>query len=160
MKVTPFLFGIAACVSLPAKAQFNQLPVFPSTEADLIIEDARILTPTGWASSIAMANGVILAVGDASEIEPHRSATTQVLDLNGQMVMPGLHDLHVHPMSGGLSQTSCDIPHGSNATTALAIIRGCAEAAAPGEWITGGGYDSASLGTPPSREMLDSVAPD
>ncbi len=76
------------------------------------------------------------------------------------MVMPGLHDMHVHPLGAGMAQSACDIPHGSNAEAALAVIADCAANAEPGDWITGGGYDNNSLGTTPTRAMLDEVAPD
>lgn len=160
IRAAKLLVGAAILAGAPAQAQFNQQPEYPPVEADLIIEDARIYTPSGWADSLAIADGVIVAVGDGSAVSPHRGQATQILDLNGRMVMPGLHDMHVHPMGAGLAESACDIPHGSDAETALAAVRECAERAEPGEWITGGGYDNNSLGTPPTRSMLDEVAPD
>jgi predicted amidohydrolase YtcJ len=154
------LAGSAMLIAVPAAAQFNQPNEYPPTPADVVIEDARIYTPDGWATTLAIADGVIVAVGDAADVAPHRTVSTMVLDLDGRMVMPGLHDMHVHPMGAGMAQSACDIPHGSSAEAALARVRACAADAEPGEWITGGGYDNHSLGTPPTRAMLDQAAPD
>ena len=159
MRTTRLMLGVAALCTAPAHAQFNQPTKYAPIEADLIVEDAQIYTPDGWVSSLAIADGVIVAIGDDAAIAPHRAAATQVLDLDGRMVMPGLHDMHVHPMGAGMAQSACDIPHGSNAEAALAIIRVCAQNAKDGEWITGGGYDNNSLGTPPTRAMLDEISP-
>lgn len=148
-----------AALSVPAAAQFNEPKEYPPAEADLVIEDARIYTPDGWASTMAVADGVIVAVGDAADVAPHLTASTQVLDLDGRMVMPGLHDMHVHPMGAGMAQKDCRVPQGSGLDAALAVIRECAANAEAGHWITGGGYDNNSLGVPPTRELLDEVAP-
>ncbi|WP_206663442.1 amidohydrolase [Aurantiacibacter suaedae] len=154
------LAGIFPLLAVPAHAQFNQPNEYPLPSADLVIEDAKIYTPNGWANTMAISDGVIVAVGSEGDIAPYRTVSTMVLDLDGRMVMPGLHDMHVHPMGAGMAQSACDIPHGSNAEAALSVVRECAEAAEPGAWITGGGYDNNSLGVPPTRELLDQVSPD
>jgi predicted amidohydrolase YtcJ len=160
IRASRYLAGAALLVAAPALAQFNKPNPVPPVEADLILEDAQVYTPGGWARAVAIANGSIVAVGDEAAIAPHRAARTRVIDLDGKVVMPGLHDMHVHPMGAGLSQASCQIPHGSAAAAILAIVKGCAEQSQPGEWITGGGYDNDSFGdTPPTRQALDSVAP-
>ncbi|MXP40700.1 amidohydrolase family protein [Altererythrobacter soli] len=160
MRSTKYLVGAALLLSTPAIAQFNQAEPVPPAEADLIIEDARIYTPGGWASAMAIADGAIVAIGDAAAVAPHRAASTRVLDLDRKVVLPGLHDMHVHPMGAGLAESACEVPHGSTPAAILQIVAGCVERAEPGEWITGGGYQNDSYGdTPPNRAMLDSVAP-
>ena len=148
-----------AALAAPAAAQFNEPKEYPPTEADLVIEDARIYTPNGWATTMAVADGAIIAVGDAAAVAPHRTASTRVIDLDGKMVMPGLHDMHVHPMGAGMAQKDCRVMQGSGLDAALEVIRACAAKAEPGHWITGGGYDNNSLGVPPTRQILDEVVP-
>jgi predicted amidohydrolase YtcJ len=83
----------------------------PSTKAmapasaDLILSNGKILTPRGWMPSVAIGNGVILAVGDDAAMRPHRTSRTRVIDLHGDTVFPGLNDAHVHVMWGGLQLT-------------------------------------------------------
>jgi len=152
--------ALAATLAAPAGAQFSAQPEFAPIEADTIIEDARIYTPDGWATAMAISHGSIIAIGDASAVEEHRGAGSQVIDLDGLLVMPGLHDMHVHPSGGGLAASRCMIPQGSNAEDSLAVIAGCVAQAQPGEWIDGGGYQNDSFGsTPPNKEMLDRVSP-
>lgn len=155
--LTTAVMGLFAA---PVSAQFNApVPVQP-TMADLIIEDARIYVPGGWASSMAITDGAIIAIGDASAMAGIRSANTKVLDLDGKLIIPGLHDMHVHPSGGGMAESRCMIPQGSNAEQSLAVIAGCVAKAEPGEWIDGGGYQNDSFGrTPPTKEMLDRVSP-
>lgn len=160
MRMLKYMLGGVMLLPAVASAQFNKTDLVLPAAADVIIEDARIYTPNGWATSMAISHGAIVALGDASAVAPHKTLATRVIDLDGKLVLPGLHDMHVHPMGAGLSETSCGIPHGSSPAQILAIIKGCAEKAQPGEWITGGGYQNDSFGnTPPSKEMLDSVAP-
>jgi predicted amidohydrolase YtcJ len=132
----------------------------PPAQADLVLEHGRILTPSGWAEAMAVRRGVILAVGDEAAVQPHLSAGARVIDLKGATVLPGLHDMHVHPTGAGLSEMQCKLPHGAGAAEVLAITAGCVKAHKPGDWITGRAYEAAAFGaTPPDRAMLDKVAP-
>jgi len=145
-----------------AQAQlFNNPPPPPPAPADLILEGGKIYTPIGWADSVAIGKGVILAVGTAAAVREHKVATTRVVDLQGHTVLPGLHDMHVHPTGAGLAALDCQLPHGSTPAKILQIMAGCVQAHKKGEWITGRAYEAASFGTnPPNKSMLDSVAPD
>ena len=153
------VFGMAGGI---ASAQmFNAPPPPPPVAADVILEGGKIYTPTGWATSLAIGKGVILAVGDAAAVQPHRGPRTQVIPLNGHTVLPGLHDMHVHPTGAGLSAMECQLPHGSSPKQILQITAGCVKVHKKGEWITGRAYEAASFGTtPPNKSMLDGVAPD
>jgi predicted amidohydrolase YtcJ len=95
-----------------ASTVFGQGLDAPSTKviapasADLILSNGNFRTPQGWARSIAIGNGVILAVGDDAAMRPHRTPRTRVMDLHGDTVFPGLNDAHVHVMWGGLQLTA------------------------------------------------------
>jgi predicted amidohydrolase YtcJ len=134
----------------------------PPTEADLILTRGEISTPGGnWAQAMAIKGGVILAVGDEASVAPFKGAKTQTLDLNGAAVVPGLHDMHIHPTGAGLWQTRCMFPQGSSAQVVMDAIKACVAKRGKGAWITGGSWDAASFGkTPPHRSLLDKVAPD
>jgi predicted amidohydrolase YtcJ len=133
----------------------------PPAEADLVLTHGRILTPTGWADAMAVRKGVILAVGDEAAIRPHLSPRARVTDLKGATVLPGLHDMHVHPTGAGLAEMQCKLPHGAAPAEVLSITAACVKAHKPGEWVTGRAYEAASFGaTPPNKAMLDKVSPD
>lgn len=75
--------------------------VMDAPAADLVLENGQVYTPSGWASSIAIGKGTILAVGNAQTMKAHRTSRTRVIDLRGDTVFPGLNDAHVHVMWGG-----------------------------------------------------------
>ncbi|MFC5460983.1 amidohydrolase [Massilia niabensis] len=55
------------------------------------------------ASAAAIQDGRFLAVGDSDEVMRHRTDESQVIDLNGRTVIPGLNDSHIHLIRGGLN---------------------------------------------------------
>jgi hypothetical protein len=127
--------------------------------ADLILTGGKVKTPTGWAEALAVRDGVIIAVGTAEEIDALRIWRTQLIDLKGDTVLPGLHDTHVHPLYAGLSARRCQIKQGSSMNEMQASVKACVDKAAPGAWITGGQWDASAIGQVPNSAMLDAVAP-
>lgn len=108
-----------------------------------------------------MHNGVIIAVGSQEEVMTHPHAPGAVVDMGGATLMPGLHDLHIHPLMGGLSLMSCRFEQGSPMDVVLSTVATCANEAEPGDWIRGGQWIAAALGdATPDRRLLDQVAPD
>jgi predicted amidohydrolase YtcJ len=131
-----------------------------SVEADSILSNGRFDTPGGWAAAAAIKRGVIVAIGDAAAVEPYKGPNTKVIDLHGAAVLPGLHDMHVHPMGAGLAALACRFPQGSGPAVVQKAIEQCAAKHGKGEWITGGQWDAASFGsTPLNRQFLDRAAP-
>jgi predicted amidohydrolase YtcJ len=73
------------------------------TPADLIVENARVRTldpESPAASAVALLDGLIVAVGDRTETASWRGARTDVVDLAGATLLPGLVDSHLHPFLG------------------------------------------------------------
>jgi predicted amidohydrolase YtcJ len=129
--------------------------------ADLILTNGQVYTPGGWIQALAVRKGVIIAVGNDASVLQFRTPQTRVIDLQGDTVVPGLHDMHVHPMSGGMQQLACNFPQGASPQQVLETVKGCVAGHAKGEWITGGQWDAASFGKQGvHRSLLDSVAPD
>lgn len=145
----------------PTLAQLNGMrePLAP-TPAQTILTNGHIYTPKGWSTDLAIAKGAIVAVGDAAAVGAHRSAGTKIIDLKGATVLPGLHDMHVHPIGAGIDQSRCAIPHGAAPEQLFEVAAACVAKVKPGEWVTGRAYEAASFGrTPPHKSMLDKVAP-
>src|SRR5262247_4143607 len=72
----------------------------------MIISNGRIATQDergSFASSVAMKDGRFVAVGSDSEVMRFRSEATEIIDLGGRTVIPGLNDSHMHPIRGGLN---------------------------------------------------------
>ena len=74
--------------------------------ADLILLNGRFHTidkAQAHATAVAIKDGKFLAVGDSEAVMRHRDEATQVIDLNGRTVVPGLNDSHIHLIRGGLN---------------------------------------------------------
>jgi predicted amidohydrolase YtcJ len=131
-----------------------------TVEADLILRQGQVHTPSGWAEAVAIQDGVIIAVGDDAEVAAFRNENTEVIDLNGATVLPGLHDMHVHPMGAGMAQFQCSFPQGSTREQIVVAVEACAQEREDGEWISGGQWDASSFGPQPmDRAVLDQAAP-
>lgn len=68
--------------------------------ADLLIKNGRVYTGSAgapWADSIAVKDGMILAVGSADDIQSYADDKTELIDVEGKMVLPGFIDAHMHP---------------------------------------------------------------
>lgn len=80
--------------------------------ADLILHNAKIYTAEPGQSlqqAIAIENGKVLAVGNDAQILQLKQATTQVIDLNGKVLMPGFIDTHAHVVKGGLQMHQANL---------------------------------------------------
>ncbi|MFF0745349.1 amidohydrolase [Streptomyces sp. NPDC004111] len=128
--------------------------------ADTILVGGQVRTSSGRAEGLAVRSGVIETAGDSEEVLRRRGPDTRVVELAGRTVLPGLHDLHVHPVYAGIRERRCKVPQGSNLAETLRIVADHVDRAAPGTWVLGGRWDTFALGVSPDRTMLDTVAPD
>lgn len=77
-----------------------------SQTATLILTNGRIHTldrTNPLTEAIAIANGKILATGSSDRIMSFAAQGTQIVDLQGHTVIPGLNDSHLHLIRGGLN---------------------------------------------------------
>lgn len=132
--------------------------------ADLIITNATIYTmdpalPT--AEAFAIRDGKFLAVGSAAEVDIHRGPQTEVLDLNGAPVLPGLCDAHIHFTHYALSLQQIQIFEVPSLAEMLQRVATKAAETPHGQWLTGWGWNQTLWDEPrfPTREDLDQVAP-
>ena len=82
---------------------------FTQGTADLIIYNAKVATmsnPGEFSQAVAMKGGLIIAVGNSSQILKYKAAGTVVIDAKGKTVIPGLNDSHIHAIRGGLNYNS------------------------------------------------------
>ncbi len=133
-----------------------------SAKADLLFINGMIYTPQGWRSSMEIRDGLIvgLEVGDLPQSRLDHA--DHVIDLHGQAVLPGLYDMHIHTVlqaKGG--EGRCRIPQDSGGPDLVAAVKDCVAKAKPGDWISGGQWQSSLLdGTPITSATLDAVSPD
>ncbi|MFJ2769219.1 amidohydrolase [Streptomyces sp. NPDC087300] len=138
----------------------RQYPEHADQYADTILTGGRVKTSSGWAEALAVRAGVIEVAGTREDALRRRGPATRVIELAGATVLPGLHDVHVHPIYAGVRERRCKVPQGSTLTETLRIVSEHVSRTAPGSWVLGGQWDTFALGAVPDRTMLDAVAPD
>jgi predicted amidohydrolase YtcJ len=72
----------------------------------LILHNGRFATQDekrSFAEAVAIQDGRFVATGKNREVLALRGIETQVIDLNGRTVVPGLNDSHLHVIRGGLN---------------------------------------------------------
>jgi len=130
MRTKSWVLGLIAASGVAMGQTAGPAPL----EADMVMTGGEIYTPSGFVEAMAIRRGVIIALGTNTAINAHKAAKTQVIDLKGAAVVPGLHDMHVHPLMSGLqAEYSCNFPQGSNPQQVLDTIRTRSQRAAMGE---------------------------
>lgn len=94
-----------------------------------------------WATAVAIRDGTIVEVGDDATVRERCDAGTEIVDVRGAGVVPGLVDSHQHPFMGAEASQGADL----NGLATLDEVREtlAAERARRGEgaWIQGFGLD-------------------
>lgn len=133
--------------------------------ADAVYTNAAIYTVgpvAGWTNAMAVTDGRITALGTDQEMDQFIGDATTVHDMGGRMVMPGIHDTHIHPaLAGQMQQLECYFLS-FDLNEVLDALRGCVAEVEPGEWVRGGQwypqlFEQSEL---LPREILDEIAPD
>jgi predicted amidohydrolase YtcJ len=129
--------------------------------ADLLLTGAAVYTmdpARSWAEAVAVRGGRIAFVGTTKEAQAWRGPRTRVVELPGRMILPGFHDAHVHPVSGGVELAQCDLNNLPTSEAVVAKVRDCAARLGADEWVVGGGYAlPAFAGGLASKDVLDPV---
>jgi predicted amidohydrolase YtcJ len=133
-------------------------------EADLLLTGARVHTMDAahpHAEAVAIAGGRIVAVGSSSSADERRGPHTEVVALDGCMLLPGFQDAHIHAIHGGIVQSQCDLHDVGGVDSYLERIASYAAKHAGEPWIVGGGWSMDDFpGGTPHRSLLDRVVPD
>ncbi len=131
--------------------------------ADLVFVNGDVYTVDAsrrWASAVAVSRGAIVAVGPNAHVHELVGTDTQVVDLDGRMLLPGFQDAHVHPPSSGFEMLHCNLSEAYAVNDYLRIVSQYAAAHPGDDWIVGGGWsmDVFPAGNP-TKDLLDGVLP-
>ena len=105
---------------------------------DMILFNGKVITvdpKSTIAQAVAVKDGKITAVGSNEEIKKLAGKETQVIDVQGKTVVPGLNDAHLHPEMAMTSELSDKIPDLHNLADLYAWIKNETEVKKNGEWI-------------------------
>jgi len=113
------------------------------------------------AEAVAVKDGRVLFVGTSDDARRYAGSTTEVVDLAGKTLLPGLVDSHYHLSGVGNRELTLNLEGTTSIDEFLSKVKARVDQAPPGEWVTGRGWIETHW-TPrrfPTRQDLDRVAP-
>ena len=117
----------------------------------------------GWmpdAQALAIRSGRIVFLGDGGQAESYRGQGTQVIDVQGAAVLPGMVDSHVHIAELGQSLQRVNLVDVQTEEEAVQRVAQRAAQVPEGEWIVGWGWDEGAWANRyPGLELLSEKVP-
>jgi predicted amidohydrolase YtcJ len=130
--------------------------------AELVITNAVIYTADtakARAKAMAVRGGRVVAIGD--EVRGFIGPKTQVVDLQGATVIPGLIDSHVHMAGLGQLLETSDLRHVKSVAEVAAMVKARAAWLPKGSWVRARNWDQTNWGGEfPLHNALTEAAPE
>ena len=139
--------------------------------ADLVITNGKVVTVENGAAeaqAIASRGGRIVAIGSVTDLKAHIGPSTEVIDVKGQLVIPGFIEGHGHFSGVGTAQLNLNLMNTTSWDQIVGMVAEKVKTAKPGEWIYGRGWHqekwtarpNPNVEGFPTHESLSKVAPD
>jgi predicted amidohydrolase YtcJ len=151
------LILVSLVLSLDAAAQATAV-------ADMALVNGKVVTldPKNQAAeAVAVKDGRVLAAGTSAEIRKLIGPATQVVDVKGKLVIPGLIDAHLHFAGGGRSLAALTFRGVASVEKVQEMVAARIKELPPGETVNGSEYDHTLFPGQkwPTKADLDKVAP-
>jgi predicted amidohydrolase YtcJ len=149
-----FLFYIFL-ISLP----FNQFSYSQQMKTTFI--NGNVFTVNDnqpYAEAVVVENGLIKFVGSTNKANKYIDDRTEVIDLQGKLMLPGFIDSHLHFTSGGYYLLGINLRPALSKEEFVFLLRDYVKDK-EGRWITGGRWDHESWQNKslPTKELIDSI---
>jgi predicted amidohydrolase YtcJ len=139
--------------------------------ADLIIHGGKIYTAEDSnpiVDAVAVRGDKIIFVGSKKEVEKFQDENTQLIDLGGKTMTPGLIEGHGHLFGLGFNELNVNLTDVKNYDELVAKIKEATSRVKPGEWIVGRGWHQDKWNVKPNKmvkgfqthELLSAASPD
>jgi len=135
LAIAAALVAVLSLAGTPARAQ----------QADIVFRNGVIWTVDAgnpMAQAVATLGDRIIFVGPDADISKYINNDTQVIDLNGQFLLPGFNDNHVHFDQTGSLLYGLNLLDVSDRTEFAARIEAVNRRYPAGSWITGGDWSA------------------
>ncbi len=115
-----------------------------------------------WAEAIAIRGGRIQDVGTNVALKRYRGAKTQVIDLAGRIMLPGMIDNHTHFLWASFGLAGVKVNAARNLNNMEAILTEYAKAHPTESWVYGDGWPYGAYWPSglPTKDLLDRIFPD
>ena len=141
-----------------------------TTPADLVLQNGRIVTvdeAAPEAQALASTGGTIVFVGSSAGVRKYVGGSTKVIDLQGQLAIPGFIEGHGHFTGIGQARLALELTQTTSWDQVVRMVAGAVQKAKPAQWIIGRGWHQdkwASKPEPnvegfPTHASLDAVSP-
>jgi len=134
---------------------------------EIMLVNARVYTVNDaqpWADAVLVVDGKIAAIGSDAVVRAGASEDAEFVDLEGAFVMPGIHDIHSHPLEAQspFAGTCLLDNQEGDAEAFISILEACAPNQIGTDWILGSGHSVFTLleAERPPVEILDEAIPD
>jgi predicted amidohydrolase YtcJ len=148
--VLAFIFTVGA---LTATVGYQPAPQQP---AELVLTNGKIVTVEtagSQAQAVAVRGDRIVALGSSADVKRHIGPSTQVIDLNGQLVIPGFIEGHGHFTGVGTAELQLKLMKTQSWDEIVAMVAAAAKTAKPGQWIRGRGWHQEKWKTKPQPNV-------
>lgn len=138
--------------------------ITPSQSNEIIYINGQIYTVNEnqeWAEAMLVRDGIIVAIGTETDVENQSSENAQIVDLNNKMVMPGIHDVHLHPLEAASDNFLFILNESeTNPENYASDIQQAVNQNPNSEWILGWGFDIFTVfdATREPIEILDDIS--
>ncbi|MGH7695442.1 MAG: amidohydrolase family protein, partial [Gemmatimonadaceae bacterium] len=143
MQIIRRSFLAALVLFVPSLAQTQRAP------ADLIVTNARIYTvdpSRPFVEAMVVVNGRVVFTGPGRAAMTYRGSSTRVFDADGQTIIPGMIDAHVHLLGLGTALRTVDLVGTTSYDQIIQRVAARAKEVPAGTWITGRGWDQNDWG--------------
>jgi predicted amidohydrolase YtcJ len=163
-RLIPTILAAVAALFVAGTVPAQGAPAAPAP-ADLIAINGRIYTADAArpvVEAFAVRGGRVVFVGDVRGARALANARTQVVDLGGRTVIPGMTDAHAHVAGLGATLRNVDLTGTASYAEVIARVVERARTTPRGEWILGRGWDQNDWGSTafPTHEALSRAVPD
>ena len=114
------------------------------------------------AAILVEGNKIMKVASSLEELHVSSDGSVEIYDFGEQLLMPGIHDFHLHLFPGALQLESVDLSQTKSAEDVIQTLQSEWEHHQDKKWMIGfgwdnGGWEDSSL---PSKELLDEYFPD
>ena len=168
IRKTIVTFVFLAAVILPSAAVVpTDLQQEPAT---LVLTNGKILTvdeSLPEVQAIAIRGDRVAALGTVADIRRYVGPSTEVIDLQGQLAIPGFIEGHGHFTGVGEAELNLKLMPTTSWDQIVSMVADAARTAKPGEWIIGRGWHqekwtmrpNPNVEGFPTHASLDAVSP-